>query len=165
MSSRISSGNDGDTCDGENDADDYCNNNNNNNHSNSNSNSNMNGSSDINFNRNSNDGGDLDGNSSIRINSNSDSNSDSNDTDDRRGGGMHCAIHSVDGGGSLTNTEIIKRRKRVGNIGSPNNKKQKMMYDNESEIHAKVRKKSRKKSKIVSIRSCLWGLAFLEKIE
>jgi hypothetical protein len=165
MSSRISSGNDGDTCDGENDADDYCNNNNNNNHIN------MNSNSDINFNRSSNDGGDLDGNSSIRINSNSDSNrnsdsnSGSNDTDDRRDSGMHCAINGVDGGGSLTNTEIIKRRKRVGNIGSPNNKKQKIMYDSESEVHAKVRKKSRKKSKIVSIRSCLWGLAFLEKIE
>jgi hypothetical protein len=151
LSSRISSGSDGDTCDGdtcdgENNADNYCNN------------TNSSISISISSNRNANDDRDLDGNSSIR----SDSNSNSNDNDNSS---MHCAINSVDRGGSLTNAEIIDRRKSEGKIGSPNNKKQKMIYDSESDIHAKVRKKSLKKSKIVSIRSCLWGLAFLEKIE
>jgi hypothetical protein len=152
LRSRISSGSDGDTCDGENDADNYCNNTNNN------TNSSISISISISSNRNANDDRDLDGNSSIR----SDSHSNSNDNDNS---GMHCAINSVDGGGSLTNAEIVDRRKSEGKIGSPNNKKQKMIYDSESDIHAKVRKKSLKKSKIVSIRSCLWGLAFLEKIE
>jgi hypothetical protein len=185
MNNYVSSGDDGDNCDGRYSSNGDYNNNNNSEESNNDNN-----------NKNNNDGNNIDNNHNNNINT--ERNNLCVDSKSDTTSGMRCDVDSVDDYSTVNNTEMKTvnnteistlnntEMKTVNNteissvnnkeinteiceekteISSQKNKKRKVLHNSGNEIHATVRNKSRIKSKIISMKSCLWGLVFLEKFE